>query len=263
MAMNRKLGVCFLWLVILTGSLFSACYREASKAGAVSGQKGNEQLSLIQSSQIPERNKLIALGRDFGSSDPQRRELAWQTLNSYSRSDLIEKLVRVQKDNATDEPGMLAIAFVLCSLDFDYETNKKQILAAFEKEPHHENPYSDWEAGLLARLMQRADDTLLPALFSAAPWSDGALATDLGGIYLNKWRSDPQGFLSGLKTVPITARRQVYFLLLNDELLTSDDSSKMKTYLRFASHDRSVGLIAQEMLAAIPEIEKQHKQNTK
>jgi hypothetical protein len=263
MAMNRKPGLCSLWLVILTGSLFSACHRGAVQADAVSAHNANQQLQLTQVSQMQEAQRLIALARDFATSDSRRRDLAWKTLNSYPRSELIEKLVQVQEDNATDEPDRLAVAFVLCNLDFDYGANKQLIVATMRKEPHNQNPYSDWAAELIGRLIRRGDKTLLPVLFEVAEWSDGALSEEISGVYLDSWRSDPKGFLTELKAVPMTARRQVYFLLINDVLLTAEDSSKMKVFLRSASNDLSVGSIAQEMLAAIPEIEKQHKQNAK
>jgi len=210
-----------------------------------------------------ELQRVLTLARDFATSDAEKSEAAWQSLNSYSRSDLVKKLVQIQAGSATDEPDRLAIAFLLCHLNVDYETNKKLIVAAFEREPHPGNPYADWEAGLLARLLQDGDNKLLTTLFSAASWSDGALSTDLSGIYLASWRSDPKAFLVGLKLVSLTVKRQVYFLLFNDELITAEDTTNMRAYLQSASHDPTVGLSAKEMLEAMNQIEKRRRQNTK
>jgi len=141
--------------------------------------------------------ELITLAKDFSTSDARKQDLAWKTLNSYARSDLVNGLSQLGKAGTKDETDKVAIAFVLCNLDFEYDANKEVIVAALMKEPHSENSRSDWEAGLIGRLIKRGDKNLLPVLFRVAEWSDGALSEELAGVYLDNWRSDPKGFLIG------------------------------------------------------------------
>jgi len=235
---------------------------DAASTPILSGASPETQSNQLQNKDDADR-ELIALAKDFATSDDRKQDLAWKKLNSYSRSDLVNRLSQLQEPGIKDETDKVAIAFVLCNLDFSYDANKQVIVTALTKEPHSKNSQSDWEAGLIGRLIRRGDKNLLPVLFGVAEWSAGALSEELAGIYLDNWRSDPKGSLLGLKSVPMTARRRVYSLLVNDELLTADDSSKMKTYLRSASHDSNIGSIAEEMLSAIPQLEKQREQNTK
>ena len=76
-----------------------------------------------------------------------------QTWNRYSY--VINRLSQLRKAGTKDETDKVAIAFVLCNLDFEDDANKEVIVPALMKEPHSENSHSDWEAGLIGRLIRR------------------------------------------------------------------------------------------------------------
>lgn len=79
-------------------------------------------------------------------------------------------------------------------MDHEVLTNKQAIVEAFAKEPHVKNPDSDWEAELIRRLIEKGHDDLLPTLFAASEWADGALAGDLAYFFADRLRSTPQEF---------------------------------------------------------------------
>jgi len=253
-------------LIAVLGHCLSACHAETmtqQQSKAVASETVTRDVSAANTSINSDDETIMKLVDQFAGNGSDA-ELAIKQLQSYPREKLAGSLLRMQKALDTDDPERAFISFALCNLNYDYQDNEKIVLDAYlRKRSYHQNFDVDWAASLIARLMERGDDALLPIVFSAAAKADGAMAEELGGVYLNKWRSDPKGFLIGLKSVPITSRRQVYFLLLNDELLTSEDSLKMKTYLRSASHDSTIGSIAKEMLSAIPNLEKQRKENEK
>lgn len=255
----KRFGVC---TSLILGGCLAACHSSPRSAQS-SGEPPNPtqmESSLAEARPENRDNELMKLVNQFASSSIDS-EVAWKKIQSYPRQELITSLLRIERSLAADDRQRVLISFALCNLDYDYEKNREIVTSALARKPRYRHFDADGAASLMARLMQRGDNRLLPALFSAAPWSDGAFATELGGYYLEAWRSDPKGFLIGLKSVPIKARRSVYFLLLADELLTTDDSSKMKGYLRSVTRDRSVGQIAREMLRAIPRVEEQLRAN--
>jgi hypothetical protein len=195
--------------------------------------------------------ELINLATDYSSTDANKQTQAWKALMSSSLPELTSNLNRLRDKSTKGGVERVAIAFTLCSLDIEYVDNKQVILDAFLTKPHNKNLHSDWQAGLIGRLINRGDRLLLPIVFNAAAWSDGALSEELAGIYLNSWRKDPEAFLTALQSVPANARRDVYLLLLTDQVLTSEDRAKMKSYLTTATQHPSMGSIAKEMLAVL------------
>lgn len=249
----------------MLGFCLTGCQAEPTRQErkAVSPEGPKRDLASTNTPIGNDDEKLVKLV-DQLAANGNEADSALGQLRSYPKPELTGSLGRIQNALATDDPQRVFISFALCNLNYDYEDNKKIVLDAFlRKRPYGQKFDVDWAASLIARLMELGDDGLLPIVFSAAEKADGAMAEELGGVYLHKWRSDPKVFLIGLKSAPITARRQVYFLLVNDELLTAEDRSKMRSYLRSAPHDPSVGPIAKEMLAAIPRLERQRRENEK
>jgi len=212
------------------------------------------------------KQDLLQLVRDFATSDAQRRKDAWKVLSSYPRPDLIKMLLRL-RDDAKVDTDRLAIAFLLCNLDVDYEPNKESIVSAMLQKPHVGNPYSDWEAELIGRLVRRGDKNLLPALFGVSEWSDGGLSEELSSIFEEELKSNPQVFLLKIKTVPKNIREKVYDLF-DEDTLTLDEISKIKVYLQSVSSESSVGLpstkstevqVAKELSAKLSQVESRLK----
>jgi hypothetical protein len=206
----------------------------------------------------------MQLVKDFATSDAQRRNAAWTVLSSDPRSGLITRLLQLREEDAKADTDKLAIAFLFCNLNADYEANKARIVSAVLKEP---NPYSDWEAELIGRLIKRGDKNLLPVLFVVSEWSDGGLAEELSSIFEEELKSNPQVFLLQLKTVPKKIREKVYELF-DEDTLTLDEISKIKAYLQSVSSESSVGLsspksneaqVAKELSAKLSQVESRLK----
>jgi len=203
---------------------------------------------------------LLGLVNEFASRS-SNSDTAWNRLRAYSRPELVASLLRIQQSLTPDDRQRVLISFTFCNLGFEYERNREIVVSALTRKPHYREFYADWAADLLTRLMEHGDERVLPSLLSAAPWSDGEAATTLGAAYVEKWRSDPKGLLVALRSVSKGSRESVYLLLLADEFMTDPEVDKMQVYLRSLRGDSSTGLIVREMLAAIPRVELQIKQN--
>jgi hypothetical protein len=176
---------------------------------------------------------------------------AWDKLNSYPRQDLVNHLLKVRSSLPTDDYHRALIAFVLCNLNYDYENNRKIILDSFTDTAVYKTPFADWAGNLIDRLIERGDHELLPTLFKATGWADGALAASLSG-YLTKYlKRDPSMFLSKLAAEPTLTRRGVYQRILNDELLTEEDKAQIKVYLKSIPPGSPMKRVADEMYTAL------------
>jgi len=252
-----------LCLSLIYGGWLVACHTGPKSAQSLTAEANS--LSKPESTPAREQagnsdKELIKLVNQFASSGNEA-DAAWKQFQSYPRQELITSLLRLQQSLAADDRQRVLISFALCNLNYEYEKNRAVVVSSLSEQTHYKDFDAEWAASLLESLMKRGDKNVLPSLFSVAPRSDGSFAEELGGVYLNAWHSDPKEFLMGLKSVPIKARRSVYFLLLNDELLTDADTTKMKAYLRSAEHDSAIGRIAKEMLTAIPRLEEERKRN--
>src|SRR5207253_10459443 len=101
-----------------------------------------------------------------------------------------------------DSRMQLSVAFVLCNLNYEYQTNVQIVVYALTKVPHNQNPHADIAGAMLGRLIHRGDKSLLRVLFGAAPWSDAALSEELSDTFSEELRSDPKEFLIKLRDEP-------------------------------------------------------------
>ena len=119
------------------------------------------------------------------------------------------------------------------------------------REPHTQNPDSDWELELVHRLIARGDTQLLPALFKVVPWADGAMAEAVSGYVTYHIRNQPEQFLLQLKPQPKELRLAVYGCLMSDEVLTDESLASIKQYLESVPRTTPTFDVAHEMLSAI------------
>src|SRR5713226_6406489 len=175
--MNNKPLFSFVWVGALIGTFLLGCYKMNSP------KRSNQASELPRNGQAANENnanrELLTLAKDFATSDAQKRDVAWKTLSSYERSDLIKSLLALRNNDAKNEPDRLAIAFLLCNLDFDYNANKEIIVTTLTGERRYPDTYSDWKTELLGRLIQSGDKNLLPVLFSIVKRSDGGWSEEL------------------------------------------------------------------------------------
>ncbi len=197
--------------------------------------------------------EIISIVRSFATSDASKQGTAWTALRAYHRDEIIGELRRLQNDETISEADRIAIAFALCNMDFDYSVHRQLIVTGLETEPHYKNPLADWEAGLIGRLIDRGDKDLLPVLFRASQWSDGAMAEDLSNIFEQELVKNPESFVVQLTNVPSGVRKSVYRLIEYKRLPTKD-VEKLKSYLSSALSDSGKGHIARELLMKLGQL---------
>ena len=192
-------------------------------------------------------HELIKLIDDSVGGDFRALTAASERLASYPKQDLIERILRIRQGFSELDRRQISLAFVLCELDWEYESNKHLIVSDFAKEPHQQNLNADWEAWLINRLIRRGDKGLLPVLFNATKWSDGALSTDLSGMMVEHVKDEASTFVAALATVDEKTRQRVYsFINVRD--LNYNDLAKIKKTLSSYSSDSANNVVARELL---------------
>jgi hypothetical protein len=156
---------------------------------------------------------LLKLIQKFAEDEGEEGQKAFERLRSLPRGELMSSLSRLRYSLSPNDALHPQIAFVLCYLGQDYQTNVEIVVYALSKEPKYRNFDADLAASLLARLVKRGDKSLLKNLFSAVPWSDGALSEVLGATFADEMRNDPEAFVEILAVQPTAVRTRVYELI--------------------------------------------------
>jgi hypothetical protein len=146
---------------------------------------------------------------EFATYEGEAAQEAWNKLSSHSREDLLASLQRLQNREPKDEILRVHIAFVLCNLNYEYNTNRQIITTAFNTS----FDYADRFQGIIARLIDKGDEDLLPVLFAVAPKSDGCLSEGLGSTFATQMQKNPEQFLSKLNSQPQVVKQHVYMLM--------------------------------------------------
>ena len=92
---------------------------------------------------------------------------------------------------------------------------------------------------------------MLPHIFAAAEWSDGAMSEELSGFFVEEMKNEPEMFLSNLKAMPLRTRHKVY-KLFDESVLSDEDQRNIKEYLISVPKNSATAQIAKEMLKALP-----------
>jgi hypothetical protein len=203
--------------------------------------------------EAPARNadgSLMAAVEEFAAGGGMSSDRAWRKINSYSRADLVGRLNRISGALPEDDRRRVLIAFLLCNLDQDYPLNKKVVVSSLEPKSGYRQFYGDWAAGLMIRLVQRGDRSLLPHLFAAAEWSDGAMSEELSAFFIDATRTESAAFLSELKDAPPQVRRQVY-KVMSAGIFSAEDRKELDEALTSAARDADTAPVAREMLRAL------------
>jgi hypothetical protein len=191
-------------LVLLVLSLLS-CHSPASKEGIKQNSPAATPPQMLTDANLVSLvNRIVT-----GEGD---EEAVIAELELYPRTEVIDRLRNLQDGNA-NERDHVAIAYLLCNLGDDVTNNKQVIVNAFNKQPHQQNNDADWQAELIWRLLKKGHNDLLPVLFQASEWSDGALSEGLADYFTEQRRADPKNFATELSRQPKTTRQAVYRLL--------------------------------------------------
>jgi hypothetical protein len=156
-----------------------------SVVGCRSTGNVSQQRSIDQSTEAD--SDLLEVVKQF-CGDESKAPDAWQKLSSYPPPELSQRLFRIFRSLPENDHRRVLIAFVLCNLNYDYETNREIVRSSLSKPPAYEHFYADWPAALINRLIERGDIDLISQLFASANWADGAASTDLSGYFTKDFR---------------------------------------------------------------------------
>src|SRR6266404_3434889 len=218
-----KISILSICLALTSTPTYAGCSKTVPqrKTGTTIDQ---EQVMKLNDKDLLEEVERFAVGQS------RARQEAWSRLDNYPRKELIDSLLHLQQTMPTDDPRYLKISFVLCFLDYAYNTNRQIILSDLTQKRKKDIP-PDLVAELVIRLIRRGDKDLLLSLFEAAHWADGAMADDLSAIFIEQMRTDPDIFLDKLRSEPIQIRRNVYRLIFSETTITKEDIVMIGKYL--------------------------------
>jgi hypothetical protein len=188
------------YLMIILALCFIGCHSNQQKNINISSQE--------ISSQKFDKDVLEQI-YEFSTDEGESGQEARNQLFSYPREDLLASLQRLQNQKPEDEVLRVYIAFVLCNFNYEYNTNRQIISTAFNTS----FDYADRFEGILARLIDRGDEDLLPVLFAVVSKADGSLAEGLGSTFGTQMKKNPEQFLSKLKSQPQVVKQKVYKLM--------------------------------------------------
>jgi hypothetical protein len=191
------------------------------------------------------RARLSEEVRIFAEDQGTIGQEAWRNLQSRSRTEVVESLVKLEQTLGPRDHLRPKIAFVLCNLDHEYAHNSEVIESALSKTPPFEGFYADDAEGLLSRLVQRGDKKLLRVLFDSVRWSDGALGEGLADTFSRELTQDPEKFLFQLKDTPQEVRSEVYKFA---DSLTPDEVTTLRSRLLSIPHGSPISEIGKELL---------------
>src|ERR1051325_5298806 len=217
------------------------CSSDVPKDSATTMQTQNGPAQ-VSDDQLMSLVKQIAGGADEKSD-------AWRELQGLPREELITRLETISQRLGTHD--RLAVAFVLCLLAHNYESNKALIVSEMLRGPNPGNAYTDWQLGLIHRLIARGDTHLLPDLFKMLPRADAGMAEAITGYVVYHIQNQPDQFLVELKPQPREVRKAVYWTIVHDELLTKEQFASIRQYLESVSKTSPTLGVAHEMLVEL------------
>ncbi len=230
-----------LWVrivIIVHGGLIFACNTTIS-----------QQQSVPQRNQLSvERTKVVESVKTFAEDQGPRGQEALRNLEGYPRPELLEALRNLDRSLPAADKLRPQIAFLLCWLNQDYDTNVRTIEAALSKSSPYQGFHADDAETLLSRLIQRGKKDLLKPLFESASWSDGALSEGLGTTFSRELLNDPEQFLNQVSLSPANTRERVYALIKSSNSLSDADLKKLRASLSSIPTTSSVHQLAKELL---------------
>jgi hypothetical protein len=192
--------------------------------------------------------ELLEIVETFSTDLGESGENAWKQLKGYPRQELIDRLSRIRDDANPDDFVKTNIAFLMCNLDHDYESNREIIVSAFNQSPDTAELYE----AQIDRLIRRGDKGLLQVLFEIAPQSDGALSDGLAETFAFQIKTDTEGFLAQLRTQPRSTRSQISDFV--NSAISEEDKSVIRTSLRSIPESSQLANLAKEVESDLSQI---------
>ena len=178
-------------LIIISGGLLIGCQ------SASPSQNVNSQNRSTPKSEELDEAEITKLVVTFSGDEDEESAEAWKKLSSYPPQQLAGKLLQISRSLPEDDRHRVLIAFILCNLNYDYQTNSEIVSSSLSEKSRYKH-FDDWAAALIFRLIEKGDKDLLPLLFASTKWSDGAFSTSLSGYLTKSFTKDPHFFLRKL-----------------------------------------------------------------
>jgi len=231
---STTLTVLFITLVVV-----------ACRSNSPSNQGGKQAPRELSATSDQE---LLQLVETFSTDVGESGENAWKQLHGYPRQELIDRLSGIRDDANQDDFVKTNIAFLMCNLDYDYESNREIIVSAFNQSPDTAELYE----AQIDRLIRRGDKGLLQVLFEIAPQSDGALSDGLAETFAFQIKTDTEGFLAQLRTQPRSTRSQISDFV--NSAISEEDKSAIRTSLRSIPESSQLANLAKEVESDLSQV---------
>jgi hypothetical protein len=218
--------------------LFIALIAVSCRSSSGSNQSGKPSARALSATNDQE---LLEIVETFSTDLGESGENAWKQLQGYPGKELIDRLSRIRDDANPDDFVKTNIAFLMCSLDHDYESNREIIVSAFNQSPDTAELYE----AQIDRLIRRGDKGLLQVLFAIAPQSDGALSDGLAETFAFQIKTDTEGFLAQLRTQPRSTRSQISDFV--NSAVSEQDRSAIRTSLKSIPESSQLANLAKEV----------------
>lgn len=218
--------------------------------GCHSGPPANQQNGKPAPKALSAMNdeELLELVETFSTDVGEAGEDAWQQLQSYSRQELIDRVTKIGDEPDQDDFVRTNIAFLMCNLDQNYESNREIIVSAFNQSPDTAELYE----AQIDRLIRRGDKGLLQVLFEITPQSDGALSDGLAETFAYQIKTDTEGFLAQLRSQPRSTRSQISDFV--NSAISDQDKSAVRNSLRSIPETSQLANLAKEVESDLSQV---------
>jgi hypothetical protein len=182
MSIKGLISVSFIFLAALG---FAGCSKSAVQTREVVANKNSAQ----PGSQTKGLEDLI---QEYTEDQGEIGQAAWEKMQQGGRDKLISNLLQLRDSHPTDHALQPKIAFLLCNLNYEYESNKQLIVSGLGSNSPFQGFQADQSQSLLSRLIERGDKQLLRELFAVAGKADGDLAEGLAETFSRELRNEPE-----------------------------------------------------------------------
>jgi len=228
-------------LILVFAVVILGC-RSNPPANQLNGKPAPKALSAMSD------EELLELVETFSTDVGEDGEDAWKQLQGYSRQELIDRVSKIGDEPDQDDFVRTNIAFLMCNLDQDYESNREIIVSAFNQSPDTAELYE----AQIDRLIRRGDKGLLQILFEITPQSDGALSDGLAETFAFQIKTDTEGFLAQLRNQPRSTRSQISDFV--NSAISDQDKSAVRSFLRSIPETSQLANLAKEVESDLSQV---------
>ncbi len=234
----------------------SADRQSDSNRVAANQQLGNA--GVVKSSPgRPEKEELLSLIHTASLDEGPLGNEAREKLRQRDREQLVRDVTDLRDSLPEDDPQRVETALFFCTINHDYQANRKIVASAFRKDTPANGPAADDAWNMIDRLIQRGDTDLLSLGFNAVSWADGGVAEALDATFDEQLARDPEDFLKELGKQPKKVRMDVYDYILSDKnMFPKTDFAKLQKYLKSVPARSTLSTAAREFDEALSDTSK-------